>query len=532
MKESYAQIGRMSRFILKRDRLRIIIWIMALAAFTFLVASSFTDLYATDAARQGIAETMKNPAMTAIVGKGYGLTDYTIGAMMAHQMLLFTALAVAVMNILLVARHTRSDEENGTMEMLLALPIGRQTSLAATMVVNGGLNLLLALIIGCGLYALRIDSLDLEGSLLYGAALGVVGIFFAAVTALFAQLSDNVRGTIGLSFALLGISYVLRAAGDLGDERLTTVSPLGLATLTKVYVHNEWWPLFILAGIGVVSVILAFYLHQKRDMGAGLLSHKKGRMHASVFLQGPVGLFARLQRTALVSWALGLCLLGASYGSVLGDIESFFEQNEMIAQMMEATNGSSLTTTFVTMIMSVLAIIGTIPVITAVLKIKGEEKKGRIDHFFSRPISRTRLLSSATLLACIVALTMMSLAAIGLGVVGTSMIEKEMSLRTFYEAGMVYVPAILVMMSITVLLIGVAPKLTGLTWIYLLYSFVVVYLGGLLQFPDWMAKLTPFGHVPQLPVEEMDWMAMITLLMIAVGCTAIGFSGYQKRDIQ
>lgn len=530
MKGPYAHTGTMSRFILKRDRLRILIWIFALATFTWLVAISFANLYATDVERQGMAETMKNPAMTAMVGKGYGLANYTIGAMMAHQMLLFTAIAAAVMNILLVARHLRADEESGTMELLLALPLGRLTNMAATMIICVCVNGLSALVIGCGLYALRIESLDLEGSLLYGAALGAVGIFFAAVTALFAQLSDHVRGTIGLSFAFLGVSYLLRAAGDLGDEVLTAGSPLGLATITKVYVQNEWWPLLILTASAVFFMILAFYLHQKRDLGAGLLPHKKGRMHASQFLQGPVGLLARLQRTALMSWAVGLCLLGASYGSVLGDIESFFGKNEMIAQMMQ-TNGASLTMTFVTKILSVLAMVSTVPVILAVLKIKGEENKGRLDHLLGRPVSRTRLLGSATLLACIIALTMMSLTVIGLGGVGTAMMEKEISLRTFYEAGMVYLPAMLVMMGVTVLLIGFAPKLTGVTWIYLLYSFVVVYLGGLLQFPDWMAKLTPFGYVTKVPVEEMDWVTTIGLLLTAVGCTAIGFIGYRNRDI-
>lgn len=198
---------------------------------------------------------------------------------------------------------------------------------------------------------------------------------------------------------------------------------------------------------------------------------------------------------------------------------------------MQARNGASLTMTFVTKILSVLAMVSTVPVILAVLKIKGEENKGRLDHLLGRPVSRTRLLGSATLLACIIALTMMSLTVIGLGGVGTAMMEKEISLRTFYEAGMVYLPAMLVMMGVTVLLIGFAPKLTGVTWIYLLYSFVVVYLGGLLQFPDWMAKLTPFGYVTKVPVEEMDWVTTIGLLLTAVGCTAIGFIGYRNRDI-
>ena len=100
--------------------------------------------------RQAIAETMMNPAMAAMVGRGYGLDNYTIGAMMAHQMLLFTALAVGLMSILLIARHTRADEEDGRIEMIRSLPTGRLSNIHATMLVLCGMNLLLALLdLGC-----------------------------------------------------------------------------------------------------------------------------------------------------------------------------------------------------------------------------------------------------------------------------------------------------------------------------------------------------------------------------------------------
>src|SRR5690625_4845814 len=115
-KQLYHHTGALSRFILRRDRIRIPIWLISLTLLTLTVAMAFTDLYATDQDRQAIAETMRNPAMSAMVGQGYGLDNYTTGAMMAHQMLLFTALAVAIMSILLVTRHTRADEEDGRIE--------------------------------------------------------------------------------------------------------------------------------------------------------------------------------------------------------------------------------------------------------------------------------------------------------------------------------------------------------------------------------------------------------------------------------
>lgn len=176
-KHLYKNTGTLSRLIIRRDRIRLPIWLLSLAILTFSIALSFTDLYATEQDRQAIAETMKNPAMTAMVGKGYGLENYTSGAMMAHQMLLFTAVAVAIMSILLVVRHTRADEEDGRIEMIRSLPTGRLSNLHATILVICGVNVIMALIIGIGLSVLNIEGMGMEGSLLYGAALAATGIF-------------------------------------------------------------------------------------------------------------------------------------------------------------------------------------------------------------------------------------------------------------------------------------------------------------------------------------------------------------------
>ncbi len=129
----FTNIGILARFILRRDRVRIPIWI-----------SSLVGICPPGPERDILAETMKNPAMTSMLGPGYGLDNYHIGAAMAHQMLLFTAVAVAIMNILLAIRHTRSDEEAGRIEVIRSLPVGKLANSGATFFVLVMVNLALA----------------------------------------------------------------------------------------------------------------------------------------------------------------------------------------------------------------------------------------------------------------------------------------------------------------------------------------------------------------------------------------------------
>ncbi len=527
----FNRTGILSRLIVKRDRFRIPLWLIGIGLFTFMVPIAFTELYGTQAQRDVMAQTMKNPAMIAMVGT-HDLSHYTLGVMTAHQMLLMTAAVVGLMSILLVTRHTREDEENGRVELIRSLPVGRLSNLNATLLVYTGVYVLLALLIGLGLYALNIESMNLEGSLLYGAALGATGVLFAGVTALFAQACESSRGTIGFSIAILLIAYIIRGIGDVSNDTLSWFSPLGWVSKAEVYGANNWWPILLMIGVTLILFIIANYLNARRDLESGLLPSKPGRRSASSMLQSPIGLGLRLQRTGIISWAVGMFLIGASYGSVLGDLDSFFEGNDLMQQMLASAQGYSVTEQFMSMIMMISAIIAAIPAIMSMNKLYGEEKKGRIEHLLVRAVSRTKLMGSFLVISVINGFVMLSFAAIGMWIASISVLDDPISFGSVYGMGMVYYPAILVMISVADLLIGYQPRFTGYIWLYVFYTFIVLYMGGLFQLSDWYGNLSPFGHIPKLPIEELTWTPLLVLVGVAMIVTIVGFIGYNRRDLK
>ncbi|SDI89778.1 ABC transporter permease [Natribacillus halophilus] len=523
--------GSLFRFMLRRDRLRMPLWLIGITFFTLAVPVAFVDLYASQQERDGMAETMANPAMTAMVGPA-DLDNYTIGVMSAHQMLLLTAVVVGLMSILLVTRHTRADEEDGRLEMIRALPVGRLSNLNATLLVLCATHVVLALITGFGLYALGIDSMGLEGSLLYGTTLGATGIFFAGVTALFAQLFENSRATIGFSIAVLLVAYLVRAVGDVGNETISWFSPLNWVTRTEVYANNHWEPLVLMLGVAVVLGVLANYLNAIRDLEAGFFPARPGRKNASAFLQSPMGLALKLQRTGMIAWAVGLFVMGLSYGSVLGDLEAFFEGNEMMEQMLVAEEGYTLTEQFIPTLMIAMGLLATVPPGMAMLKLYGEEKKNRVEHLLGRAVSRARLMGSYLLIAIANGFVMLSLTGIGLWAAGDAVMEEGLDFGMIYGAALIYYPAVLVIIGLAVLFIGVLPKLGSIIWLYVLYSFIALYFGGLFDFPEWVGQLSPYGYIPELPVDDMAWMPVSMLVIVAIILMIIGFVGYRRRDIE
>ncbi len=507
------------------------IWILSLIAVTVMVPLAFDGMYDSAADKMGMAMTMENPAMVAMCGPVYGINDYHVGAMVGNEMILFTIIAVAIMNIFLVLRHTRRDEERGRIEVVRSLPVGRLSNLTATMVVAFIVNAVLAIFTGISLAVLNIEGMDVEGSMLYGVVLGVSGLLFAAITAVFAQLSSNSKGAMGYTFIVFGVLYMVRAIGDIKNETLARVSPLGLILRTQVYVENIWWPVFVVLMITLVIMLIAFYLNGIRDMEQGFIPARKGREHASAFLQTPMGLGFKLLRTTIISWFIGCIVLGALYGSVMGDLESFLEGNAMLQQVL-STEGHTLTEGFLTMIMSVLSMFATIPVLTVMLKLRGEEKRNHTEHILSRSVSRNRLMSGYFVNAVINSVIIPLSCAFGLWVASYSVLENKIELMSLVKAMAVYIPAIWVMLGLTVLLIGWLPSKTSFAWMYLGVSFLLVYLGSLMQASDWVLKLSPYGYIPKLPMEEVNYGTLVMLTVVAVVMAVVGYIGYNKRDIQ
>ena len=82
----------------------------------------------------------------------------------------------------------------------------------------------------------------------------------------------------------------------------------------------------------MLLTVLAFRLNMARDLEAGFVPAKPGPSQASRFLERPLGLVIRLERTTIIGWTIGLFILGASYGSVFGDVDEFVKTSELYQQ--------------------------------------------------------------------------------------------------------------------------------------------------------------------------------------------------------
>ncbi len=519
-------------FDLRRDRVRIPVWLAALTLGTMWPAAAFPQLYTTAAERQTVAGTMNSPAGLAFTGPAHYLSDYTYGSMMSHQMLGFVALLVGIMSVLMVARHTRTEEETGRAELVRAAVVGRHAPLAAALTLTVAVNVALALLLTLSLGSLGLEGVTWGGALLYGAAHAAVGITFAGVAAVTVQITEHARGAAGMGLAVVGAAYLVRAAGDSAGSALSWASPIGWAQQTFAFVDDRWWPLLLNVAAAMLVAAIGFALSVRRDLGAGLRAARRGRPEASRLLATPLGFALRLHRAMLIGFGVAMLVLGMSYGPFLGDIEAMFADVEIFKEAMAQLGGASLVDSFVAMIVLILAIVAAIYAVIATLRPRAEESSGRAEPVLATRLSRTGWLGSHVLIALVGGPVMLLLAGLALAASGAPTVDEEGLFGNVVAASAAYIPALWVTIGVAVALVGWFPRAAVLTWLVVVYAGVVGYFGTILQFPDWMNNLSPFGHVPRLPVEEFSWTPLLILTAIAAGLIALGLYGFRQRDIE
>jgi len=519
------------KFILRRERVSLAIWIVGIVSFLVYLPFLYEDLYPTLVDRYAAMTMMSNPAIVAIVGPSTGV--YTLAAIFTQEALLFTLIGLAIMNILLVNRHTRVDEEFGRLELIRSFPVSSTAVLTAVFVVAFFANLIIGATVAMGLAMSGVYSVTVAGSVLFGVILTVTGLFFAAITAVGAQLFSTAKGSSGFAFVAMLVMYLLRAVGDMARNFLSYLSPLGLMLQAQPFVADNWWAVIIVIVLTVVLGGLAFYLVSNRDLGQGLIPAKAGPREAKPALLSTGGLAWRLQRGSLIAWFVGSFIIGMAYGAVIGEVETFIGDNEMI-QMILAMSGesdASMIYQFIPFLVAFLVIVLLIPMLAPLLRLAGEEKRNLSEHLLARVVSRGGLLKSYFVISIVASITLLFAAGLGFWLTGTAFLDNPIAFGTLMGVMMAHLPAAWILIGITTVLVGWLPKFASSANLLIAFMFFIAFFGVMLNLPQVILNLSPLTHIPSMPIAEFSLTSFLVMIVIAACLLIIGFVGYHKRDV-
>ncbi|GAA1083798.1 ABC transporter permease [Nocardiopsis metallicus] len=527
---AFTGTGTLTRFILRRDRIRLSVWTLALAGITAATIPMLDEMFTTEEERQGRAALMDTPTGIVFGGPRYGLEDYTLGPMMANEMTMTLLIAMAVMSILHVIRHTRAEEESGRAELLRANVMGSGAPMAAALLTVTAVNLLIG-----GVIALALAGFDLAvaDSLAYGLGLALAGITFGAIAAVCAQVSEYGRGASGLAFLAVGVLFMLRVVGDMaepGGNLLSWLSPFAWVQQAQPFHDLRWAPL-ALYGLAIVALTAtAHVLSGRRDLGAGLVAARPGPAEAGRLLRGVTTLQLHQQRGSIIAWTLAVLLFAVSFGTLATEVEGMFESNPDL-QAVFGTDVDDVIGGFLSFVTSYTIMGAAAFGALSVLRLRSEENSGRTELVLSTAAGRVAWIGSALAVAAVSTLFVVLAGGLGMGLGAAAVLEDGAWVGRLLQAVLAQLPAALVFGALAGLLLGTAPRLTGLLWLWFGYSILATVMGGLLEFPDWMMGLSAFEILPRLPVEDFEPLHYVLYSGAVLLAGALSLVGFRNRDL-
>ncbi|MFJ7237773.1 ABC transporter permease [Streptomyces olivaceus] len=516
-----AGTGTLLRFALRRDRVLIPVWVAVNALMVLSMPNTLKGLYGTAAERAGLSRQMEtNASLRAMVGP---LFDDGLGALTAWRVGVYAAALAAVTSLLIVVRHTRDEEESGRQEVVASGTVGRRAALTAALLTAAVANGVLALLVVAGL-----AGQGAVGAVALGLGIAGVGMLFATMAAIAAQLTESARLARGLTAGVLGAAFVLRAAGDSttddGASVLTWLSPLGWLENLRAFAGERWWVLALISGAVVAQGAVAYALAGRRDFGMSFLPTRPGPAAGRL---GTAGALAwRLQRGAVLGWSAGFLLAGFVYGVMTEGAADLVGDNEQARRIVERMGGQAgLTDAFVSAMVGMLGLVAALYVVASVLRLSGEETSGRAEPVLAGAVGRLRWAAGHLVVAFGGAALLMLLAGAGFAA------GHGRDAGAILAACLVQLPAVWVIGGAAVLLHGVLPRGAVAAWGVAGAVLLLGWIGPALDVPQSVLDVSPFGHLPKLPGGEMSWPPVLVLVLIAAVLVAVGLTALRRRDL-
>ncbi|GAA2774902.1 ABC transporter permease [Saccharopolyspora taberi] len=532
---SFAGTGEMLRLAVRRDRVRGTAWVLFLLLLVVGVAAQYAGLFPDDRARLDFAaEVRANSALNAFTGLLHGTG---LGNLVMWKIGDIAFTLIALMAVLTVVRHTRAEEETGRSELVGAGVVGRFAPLTAALVHTCGLSLAAGVLSAAGLIAYGLEA---DGSITFGLALVMPGIFFAAVAALAAQLTERARTANAIACTVLGAGYLIRFVADgAGLGGLRWLSPSGWSHLAVPYGGNRVWVLAVPVLLSALVATAAYRLADRRDLGAGVLSARTGPAAAGRGLRGPVGLAWRLHRTQLLGWIAGFTAFSAATAGVATGMPEVAERSGQYVQEFfrryTVAPGVGIADTFIWLILLSLGYLAALYPMLAALRLRTEETSGRAEATLATSVGRTRWAVSHLVFAACGSVLLPAASGLAAGGVHAAATGDPAQLPRVLAAALVQVPAVWLVGAVAVIAFGAVPRLAvAIAWVvFMLVMVLGEVIGPILGIDYWLANLViPFHHVPKLLTGgTFSATPLLVMTALAVALTAAGLAALRRRDL-
>jgi polyether ionophore transport system permease protein len=518
------------------------LWGMVFGLYVYDNAFAFDSIAPTAAKRDQLLGTMAgNAGLKALLGDTHQIT--TRGGFTDWRAIGVTALVASIWGLLAAAKALRGEESAGRWELFLAGQTTPRRAAANALAGLGAgvaamyvLTALLTALVG----ARPNVAISVGQSLLFAVAVAAGAAMFAAVGAVASEVMATRSRAAGLSAAVFGAAFMLRALGDATSSAhwLVYLSPLGwVEQLHPLTGAQPFW-LLPIAGLVVVCAV-ATVLLADRDLGTSLLADKATAKPRMAMLGSPLSFALRLSWASIAGWLTATAVAALLYGSLAKSTGQDFASSSMlrkftgqlthVAQRQLQLAGTRV---FAGIIFLILMTLIMAYVASAMGRVREDEAEGYVDNLVVRSVSRLRWLSGRAGLILAVLVTAGILGGLAFWAAAASQ-HAGLSFHELLLAGLNSTAPAALLLGIGVLALGFVPRLTSIVcWGILAWAFLLDMLGSAIKVNHWLMDTSLLSHPALAPAVNPNWRIAGTYL--AIGCAAALLGGWRltQRDLQ
>ena len=528
-----------------RDSRRAVIGIslvlgLLLVAVSFAIVQEFT----TPASRQQLVDVVAAvPAILAgLAGKAVNVG--TLGGYLQYKYGSFFPIIVSVWAILALSSTLAAEARRGSMEFISATAATRRRialekliahvtgqAIAAVAVLVG------LLIVGQSVNGLPGDEISTESALGYATWLFLLGIAAGAVA--FALAPFVGRGSAaGVASAVMFGGFIINGY----QAAIPSLAPLANLTWfgwTSNHIplagQFDWVTLVPVAIVAIVLFMVGVEAFARRDIGATSPIPTPSLPRALVGLQGPTGRAIGQNLPSSIAWGLGIGIFGLA---IAGSGRSFIEELgkatdfvKLIGSVFPGFDIRSVGGFLQLLFVEFGMILAGLAAATLVAIWASDETSGRLEFLLATPLSRVRWAMSGGVgvMVGVVVLTVMAMIGVAVGaVIAGSEIATP-------------VAGTIVLGLYAAALGGIGVAVGGLFGTGIAGPFVAVFtivtwfvgiIGPALGLPDILHDLALTSHYGFTMLGQWDVVGIVASIVLAVGGTAVGAWGFQRRDLR
>ena len=507
------------------SRRQLLWWSVGLVLLFAGTAWSLHNLYPNPAKLATYARaTETGTSLYAINGRPYGLTN--LGGVIVYEFGFIAALAFPLMGTHLVNRLTRREEQSGRMELLRGGTVGRAAPVVAALAVTTSASAVVGLSMAAVLVAL---GLGWPGVVLYPLSVTLLGMTFAAVAAVAAQVVGSYRVVTAIGLGMLAVVALVRGVGDVRSSPLVWLSPIGWAEQARPFGAARWWPVALSASVVVVVSAVAVVLATRRDFGAGLFPSRPGPSRAAPLLLHQVGFAARQHRAAILGWSTMAALVGVSFGSLVDSMRSALQGNSTLQRVFGGSSDEANAYASFVVLLLVLICLGF--GMQGLGRMAEEENDSRLEATLSGTVERSRWLAAHGLVLVVGLVVVAVVGGLGLGVSDAVVVGDPQAVLRLVLATCAYLPGVLALLGLSVLFYGLRSDLLAGGWAAFVVVLVIATLADTLRLPPAVREVSPLSWVGRVPLDSANGWALAGSLALAGTFMGLALAAFTRRDI-